>query len=629
MPLDWTLIRSETLASMDFDRLLEGVEQRECMAYGDELSRLEREETRWKSDQIECLRFVGQALMMMLRPGQPGEPYGPLFTYGERRSAIPADFPKTELLGLLPWVQSLHDPELRARLLDVLWIQGRSFPAAQGAVESYLASALRLEHPKEWTACGERLERALRLAAGLGKGGTELRVRVLGEIEAMLLRHRGTDPLYLTLRLIQLLLEFKYGDLRQFAGFAAAAAASAEADNDFWRAKDYYRLAADCHREAGDADAEGNALRQSAECLVKESELAHKQTGRGAMTAAAVLSDAVEAMRQAPGGRERASELHERLLALQQAALAELKPISTSIDAEELVRRSVAAVRDKPVHEAIFALCTLAKPPSMAKLKQEVHEQARVAVFGSLFSTEVLNSRGRVIARAPGLGMGAEDSKEDGLRWRMFRNAQMTRSLTVQARLNPARMEILGAHGPGRGDLLGLVQYSPWIPPGHAESVLRALVAGFQGDMLVAGHMIPPQLEALVRHVVESRGGATSMLEPGGVQPERPLGALLDTPEAAEAFGADGVFELQGLLIDPLGNNLRNEVAHGLLDDSGLFGHEVLYAWWLLLRFCVVTSKLVERRQTTAELPTAANTSAVPAAEDGATDATGEPPPPT
>ena len=81
------------------------------------------------------------------------------------------------------------------------------------------------------------------------------------------------------------------------------------------------------------------------------------------------------------------------------------------------------------------------------------------------------------------------------------------------------------------------------------------------------------------------------------MQPERPLGVLLESAEAAQAFGADGVFELQDLLIDPLGANLRNEVAHGLLGDSGLFGEDVLYAWWLLLRCCVVTSKLVQRQQ--------------------------------
>jgi hypothetical protein len=593
MALDWTLIKASTLQALNIEALVAGVEERECMAYGQELARAQKDEARWSAEQLECLRFAGHVLMMHLRADEPVAPYGPMFVFGTERSAIPDDFPRAELLALQEWALALSDAELRARFLDVMWVQGKSYQAAMEAVDAYMASALNLEHPKEWTPCQARLERALRLAAGLGKGGAAVRDKVLSQIESMLRRHRGQDPLYLSLRLIRLLLEFRYGDAHEFAMLAATGAQSAEAAGDFWRAKDYYQLIAECRRLAGDHAEEGAALRQAAECLVQEAEAARKQPGR-VIAAASILSDAVEAMRQAPGGKGRADALHARLLELQEVTVGEMKGLSTDFDATELVRNALAAVRGKSLSEAVMALCRLAKPPSVQRLKEEVHEHARVAVFGSLLSSEVVNSRGRVVARVPGLLAGADDTKEPGLRWRMFRNARMTRGLVVQAVLNPARQEIYFSHAPDRQDLAGLIQHSPWIPPGHAESVMRALLAGFQGDMLVAGHMVPPQLEALVRHVVESRGGSTSMLEPGGLQPERPLGVLLESSEALSAFGGDGVFELQDLVVDPLGTNLRNEIAHGLLDDSGMFGADVLYAWWVLLRFCVVTSKLVE-----------------------------------
>lgn len=100
MSLDWSLINSETLNSLDLDLLIEGVEQPECFAYGEELSRVERDEARWGPAQLECSRFVEQVLGMMLKRDRPEEPYGPMFVFGDRRSAIPANFPKTELLGL-------------------------------------------------------------------------------------------------------------------------------------------------------------------------------------------------------------------------------------------------------------------------------------------------------------------------------------------------------------------------------------------------------------------------------------------------------------------------------------------------------------------------------------------------
>lgn len=596
MPLDWQLITEETLSSLDLDSLLQGVTDFECFSFQTEISRLEKEESRWSSAQLEGLRFIGASLSMMLHANQPSEPFGPMFVMGGRRSAVPTDFPKKCLGELQAWAISLRDPELRARFLDLIWVQARSFPAALGAVEAYLESALRLECPTVWSKCLERIERSLRLSAGLGKGAAQLRLKVLNETEAMLHRHQGKDPLYLTLRLTRLLLEFKHGEPSQFAAYARAAAAAAETEKNYWRAKDYYQLVAECLRTAGDMDGEGAALRDSAESLVKEAELARAQIGRGAMAAASILSDAVEAMRQAPGGRERAAELHDQLLKLQKDSLDDYKPISTSIDLTEMVLNSRAAVRDKSFHDAVIALISMAAPPSISKLVQDVNDQARVSVLGSMLSSEIVNSRGRVVARAPGLDGATDDIKHDGLRWRMFSTARLGRGLYVQGAFEPGRIEILAEHFPDRLDVLSLIQHNPWIPPGHMESVLRALVAGFHGDMLVSSHIVIPQLEAIIRHAVESMGGATSMLEPGGVQPERPLSALLDTPEALKIFGSDGVFELQGLLVDPLGTNLRNEVAHGLIDDEGLFGTDALYAWWLLLKFCVITSKIVQRQ---------------------------------
>lgn len=597
MPLDWKLINQDVLSSVNLEELVRNVDRLDCSSFGGEVSRAAREEGRWTLEQRECLRFINAVLTMMLRPDQLAEPYGPLFEMNGRRGYIPSDFDKEGLRSLEGWAQSLKDPELRARFLDVLWVQARCFTAAKGAVDAYIASALRLEHPEEWTSCHKRLERALRLAAGLGKGGAELLALVLEAIEAMVHRHQGKDPLYLTMALVQLLLEFKHGDANQYSAYARVAASSAEAGQAFWRAKDYYQLAAECNRVAGDVDGETMALRSSAECLVKEAELAYTQPGRGARTAAAILSDAVEAMRQIPDRRERATELHAQLISLQKEVVEELKEVSTSMDVSELVQGALDLVRGKSLRDAVFALCAMAKPPSIAKLLKQVRERARIEVLGSMAWCQVVNSRGQVVAIAPGLEAEGDDPSQPGLRWRMFSIASEGRSLTVQAMLNPARLEIYGVHSPNRQDIAGLIQHSPWIPPGHAESVVRALVAGFDGDMILVGHLVPPQLEAMIRYVVESRGGATSKLEPGGVQPERSLGPLLETPEALEVFGADGVFELQDLFTEQLGTNLRNEVAHGLLDDSGFSSSDVLYAWWLLLRYCVLTSKTVVRHK--------------------------------
>lgn len=91
-------------------------------------------------------------------------------------------------------------------------------------------------------------------------------------------------------------------------------------------------------------------------------------------------------------------------------------------------------------------------------------------------------------------------------------------------------------------------------------------------------------------------GGTTSKFDAQGLQPEKSFNALLETAEARAVFGDAQVFELEDLLVDQLGANLRNEIAHGLREDARLFDADVLYAWWLLLRYCLVTSLNAERR---------------------------------
>ena len=164
MSIDWNLISEDALASINLDSLITNSSNFDCHTYQIEISRLECDRVRWTTEQRECLHFVSLVLTMTLRSDQPTEPFGPMFVIGEQRSAVPADFPKGVLQNLQPWALSLADAELRARFLDILWVQARSFPAAKAAVEAYVASALRLAHPEEWTLCHDRLERALRIS---------------------------------------------------------------------------------------------------------------------------------------------------------------------------------------------------------------------------------------------------------------------------------------------------------------------------------------------------------------------------------------------------------------------------------------------------------------------------------
>jgi hypothetical protein len=104
--------------------------------------------------------------------------------------------------------------------------------------------------------------------------------------------------------------------------------------------------------------------------------------------------------------------------------------------------------------------------------------------------------------------------------------------------------------------------------------------------LIEAAHILVNQLESAIRHVLGMNGVITSKLSPEGLQENLNLNELLWLPEMEAVFGEDLRFDLQGLLVERFGCNLRNRIAHGLMADAEFFSPSVVYLWWLTLRLC-------------------------------------------
>lgn len=584
--IDLSILTPERLSGLDLDRRISGTPEKDCDAYASALQK--GFETEADEADKAALRFVIGVLSMALRPWSPSEPFGPKWEIDNQRTMIPTDLSKDWLKTLTNWAKELKDAELRSRFLDVIWVQGRDFKAAQAAIGAYVeaAQALGPEAPVRPVLVAHRLERAIRLAASLGKGALHERLQALHAVDALLLGQVLPDQ-HVLWKLVPVLLEVGHGNPVVYAKVAGKLAAEQTAHGSFWTAKDLHSLAAQCHRAVNDELAANAQELLAAESLVSELEAAY-QHGRGAGAAGSILSQAVNMMRQAAGDRNRIDALHTRLLGFQSESVGELQAFTFEQDASHHAKRAIAAVDGKPMREAIMTFALMRKAPSTEKLITAVHERAKNEVIGSLAPMDIVNSRGQVVAKLPPLDPGSTSVDEAGLRGRIFRIAGERRSLFAQAVINPVRRTIVEQHAPSPQDLLALVSASPWVPPEHRSTVARALLAGFYLDMEVAGTLVPIQLEALVRHVVKSQGGATTMLDAERIQHEKSLGPLLALEEATRAFGQDGTLELQDVLAEALGSNLRNEASHGLLSDEACYSTQSLYAWWMLLRYAVL-----------------------------------------
>ena len=192
-----------------------------------------------------------------------------------------------------------------------------------------------------------------------------------------------------------------------------------------------------------------------------------------------------------------------------------------------------------------------------------------------------LNALGRVIARQP-------IDEEESIRADMCGLANQFHSIHVQAIIEPARRQVLSDHNIRVGDFFNLLSNHRLIPPGREMLVARGLHAGLNGDFLVSTHLLVPQLEESIRYLLSQNGVIASALDDSGIQEEIDLNRTLCwskyTEPLSKMLNEDLVFELRSLLVERFGANLRNDMAHGLLDHDSFYSPSSCYLWWLAFR---------------------------------------------
>ena len=550
----------------------------------------------------EIFTLLGYATSMMLKPNSPTEPFTPLFAMHNYRSATIDDFSEDHLKFFDEIVLDISDPELRARIADILWVKKRDFRAAELAITAYLDAATIIEDPIHWPKCADRIERAVRLAASLGRNTGHLD-KAISHIETVLDRYNGEDPKFLSEHLMSLMLEFRRGDSTKYSALSEKLAKRAESDDDWRRARTYWEAEARWHALAKDADSERTARIRAAETYVKDAEAAiNRETPSYAVAADQILR-AIESYRRIGGASERTEELHHTLLEYQEISINELKPISADINLNEAVKRAIARVKGKTLYDALFEFVLMGESPEVSNLRTQVQALAKEYPIRHLLPVVEVNEKGKVTGSSSN-NLFSDDPKEAeaAMRTNMFKQANLHHTIHTQGTIEPVRCQINLEHNVRVSDFIPIVSNNPFIPEGREHIYAQGLHAGMQGDFLVAAHLLIPQFENSIRHVLVQHGDITSRIDSKGIQDERSLNTTLCLREMHDIFGEDITFDLQGLLIERFGANLRNRMAHGLMSHDEFYSVPVVYLWWLILRLCclpiIMQIKENEARQT-------------------------------
>ena len=89
---------------------------------------------------------------------------------------------------------------------------------------------------------------------------------------------------------------------------------------------------------------------------------------------------------------------------------------------------------------------------------------------------------------------------------------------------------------------------------------------GLSGNLYAAMHILLPQTEHIFRNLVKMCGDTVTFLKPDGTEDIKLLSQLFKSEKLHECYSEDVIFTFQSIMDVPIGENLRNLTAHGILE---------------------------------------------------------------
>ncbi len=546
------------------------------------------------SKQAKIYWLLSDACSMMLSPDSKNEPFKPFAVFHDRRSAIVDDFSAEDISFFSGIVTEITDSRLKARLADLAWLKGtkKDLNNALIAIDSYRKIPLDAD---TWVRGGrECWYRAISLAIML-RAGSGTRIE---EIESNIYQAFDSSTEsdgYLALWLAGLLSSFGLGksNAADIAAKLEALARLFENSGDLHRARDYYDSSSKWYDSIEDKTKSFAMTACHAEGYVKEA-IARTATEQPSNIAAASLYEqAIQILRTIPKTErpalkidERIVELHKLLNEAGQLSLSEMSTITSGgKDITRFVETAKSAVSGKSPIEALRALANLSQGMRISEMQESAIKQLKRHPLSSLLGGTYMSRDGRVIAKTEGINFdGTLTGDHPNVQVSVMQMHNIHLALIVQGYILPA-LEILHLeHRIREVDFLGIIQQSPIVPPGREVLFSKGLFFGYDYDYVIALHLLIPQVEHMVRYHLKNAGAKTSTLDSCGIENENGLSALVALPEMKTVFGDNLTFEIKALFSDPLGANLRNELAHGLIDHNACNSLHGVYAWWFTLK---------------------------------------------
>lgn len=514
--------------------------------------------------------------------------------FGQGRSMIPSDLSTENLNFLKSIYEYVPNKMLKARIADLLWdlkIQPRDTKYAEFVINTYLD--LPFSEHDSFYKNQLFIKRALQLAGNMKKNDVIMNFE--NKIYKVFTESQYDGYAYL-LHLADFMIENSLcsKQAKDISEKLELFGEKLEIDNSYNLAGSYYSSAAFWINKIDENKAIEIQMK-NAKASIHHAESVATDDKQG-ISETAFYEEALKIIRALPKDKRRKfiSETEEKNIADKirnagQKCLTNMGKFSLPIDLTECITQIESHIRGKSKEEALEFLALTSSNITYEGIKESSIKILKDSPLFSLVSKQFYGSDGRIVARTKGYDSKKPLTPEDENVWQwMIFEYQNYIQIHVVGIILPELQIFNNEHNMSYKELNEIVSKSNIFPNDRKGIITKGLLAGFEYDFITALHLLCPQIENMVRYQLRLANIKTSCFDKEGIETENGLSTLVKDPEFDKIFGKDLGFEIKALMCDSFGPNLRNNVAHGLLDINQMQSHHSVYLWWFCLRLVYI-----------------------------------------
>lgn len=508
--------------------------------------------------------------------------YSPgLIIYGEGRTFDLTDMTELDYSQIYKMDLMKLPCLLRARISNVIWNKTKDISVAEISIKSYYELFKIFFDVDNWT-CGMRfIKHAICFSNKINKKA--IANSYLNELYNKVLFVDGKDKSLFTIDAIKFLIEYKI-ETEQLL-FVLDNSISNKSDFPDRIVEAYNLKIQICNDLNKKREAKENRL-----LLAKyyvDASICDKKDVRSLFIAEENLKKAIQIYTN-EGKNEEKDNAFRELLLIQKEISNNMSYIPVKSDLKEINASYLKSFCDLKFEEAVVRLIQSVPIITKDEIEKRILENA-TNPFACIFGMELKNSEGRTITNLPILDKFNPQNNIEDFNKHMYFEASLSEEAYGRI-LSWGIRYIKDSYTFKKEDLEFLTKKNPIIPVGRDKVILSAIYYGLSGELFEALHIFAPQMENIFRKIAEDAGSVMAKLKKDLSDEEKLMKDIFEDENLWDCYDNDILFTFKGLLNEKSGANIRNEIAHGIMNSSKGNGPIAVYFFCLVLKMLSFTA---------------------------------------